>query len=135
MDLVASSPGLDVEVQGMGSNDWSGMHQRWIKATKPGDFAAFRVVAPKPGRYHVTLRLTQSWDYGIVRVDWNGSEAQKDVDLWCGPERQLSVKEVDLGERDLSQPCELKLTVTGHSPANAAPHCYFGLDCVVLTAK
>jgi hypothetical protein len=135
MELVASSPGLDVEVQGMGSNDWSGMHQRWIKATKPGDFAAFRVVAPKAGRYRVTLRLTQSWDYGVVRVDWNGSEAAKDVDLWCGPEQRLSVKELDLGERDLSQPCELKLTVTGHAPGNAAPNFYCGLDCVVLTAK
>jgi hypothetical protein len=135
MDVIASSPGLDLEVQGMGSNDWSGMHQRWVKAKKPGDFAAFRVVAPKAGRYRVTLRLTTSWDYGIVRVDWNGSEAAKDVDLWCGTERRLGIKELDLGERDLAQPCELRLTVIGHAPRNEAPHCYFGVDCVVLTTK
>ena len=135
MDVVGKSPGLDVEVQGMGSNDWSGMHQRWIKATKPGDFATFRVAAPRPGRYRVTLRLTKSWDYGILHVEWNGERACADVDTFCGEPRALSVSDVDLGERELDKPAELKLTVVGHNEKSVAPHCYFGVDCVVLTAK
>lgn len=131
-ELVASSPGVEVEIQRLGSA-WSGAHQRWVKATRAGDAATFRLAAPAPGRYRVVLRLTTSWDYGIVRVDWNGEVAAAAVDLWCGERRELGVREVDLGERDLTRPARLTFTVTGHAPGNAAPHHYFGVDCAVLS--
>ncbi|HLQ37782.1 MAG TPA: glycoside hydrolase family 172 protein [Planctomycetota bacterium] len=130
-DLVAKSDGTTAEVQQVGKQ-WSASHQRWVQAHKAGDFAAFRVTAPKPGKYHVTLRLTRSWDYGILRVDWNGDMVAKDVDTFCGAPRALSVFDLDLGDRDLQAPVELKFTVTGSNGKSEAPHHYFGIDCVVL---
>ena len=67
-----------------------------------------------------------------VQVAWNGVVVARDVDLWSGPTRRIAVREVDLGERDLSQPVELRFTVTGHAAANEAPHHYFGVDCVLV---
>jgi hypothetical protein len=131
-DVVGRTDGLDVEIQRLGAA-WSAAHHRWVKATRAGDKVTFRLAAPRPGRYAVKLRLTSSWDYGIVRIDWNGAVAQDGVDLWCGTNRSVGVRELDLGERDLSQPAELTFTVTGHAAGNEAPHCFFGIDCAVLT--
>jgi hypothetical protein len=131
MDLVAASPGVQAEVQAMGA-DWSAGHHRWVRAGKVGDFATFRVAAPTPGRYRATLRLSRSWDYGILRVDWNGETLQRDVDTFGGEDRKMSVVDIDLGERDLGKPAELTLTVTGSNPKAAKPGSYFGVDCVVL---
>lgn len=130
-DLVTCSKGTEVEPQLIGPL-LSSTYQRWVKAQQVSDFATFRVAAPKPGRYHVTLRLVQSWDYGIVRVDWNGERAATDIDTWCGEPRSIKVLEVDLGDRDLQAPAEVKFTVTGSNPKAVAPRTYFGIDCVVL---
>lgn len=130
-DLTAFSPGTEVEPQLIGPQ-LSSSYQRWVRAQKAGDFATFRVAAPKPGRYRVTLRLVQSWDYGILRVDWNGEPLLRDVDTFCGEPKAIKVVELDLGERDLSQPAELKFTVTGSNPKATPPRTYFGIDCVLL---
>lgn len=132
--IVKKSDGVEVERQQMGEG-WSSGEQIWIRATKTGDAVTFRLAAGKTGAQHVVLRLTTSWDYGIVRIDCNGARVGEDVDLWCGAERRLGVREVDLGVLDLTQPALLTFTVTGHAAANAAPHCYFGIDCAVLTSK
>ena len=76
-----------------------------------------------------------SADAPILRVDWNGQEAVQDLDTFCGEPKAIKVTEVDLGERDLSQPAEVKFTVTGSNPKADAPRTYFGIDCVVLRAK
>jgi len=131
--IVRQTDGLPIEVQDLGAG-WSGGNQRWIRATKRGDSVTFALAAKAPGRYRVTLRMTTSWDYGIVRVDWNGERAAPDVDLFCGSERAIGLREVELGERDLARPAELTFTVTGHAAASEAPHCYFGIDCALLRA-
>lgn len=128
-DVVEKSKGLEIELQNLGPA-WSSGHQRWVKATAVGDQVTFRL--PAAGKGKVVLRLTTSRDFGIVQVEWNGEVVARDVDLWSGPTRRIAVREVDLGERDLSQPVELRFTVTGHAAANEAPHHYFGVDCVLV---
>jgi hypothetical protein len=128
--VVSQSAGVELEVQGLGDG-WSSGQHRWVKATAVGQQVTFRVPATgKKGK--VVLRLTTSRDYGIVAIDWNGQQVVKDVDLWGGPDRGVNLRELDLGERDLSQPVELRFTVTGHHPDNEAPHCYFGVDCLLV---
>jgi hypothetical protein len=131
LDLVARSEGVVVEVQHLGAQ-WSGGHQRWIKAGGPGDSVTFRVVPDKPGRYRVTLRLTTSRDFGIVRVLLDGAEAARDVDLYTA---RPGLRELDLGERELSGPVELRLQLTGANPESRPPRSCFGLDCVVLAPR
>ena len=128
-DVVQKTKGLEIELQNLGPA-WSSGHQRWVKATAVGDQVTFRL--PAAGKGKVVLRLTTSRDFGIVQVEWNGVVAARDVDLWSGPTRRIALREVDLGERDLSQPVELRFTVTGHAAANEAPHHYFGVDCVLV---
>ncbi|MFO1077608.1 MAG: glycoside hydrolase family 172 protein [Planctomycetota bacterium] len=130
-DVVDQSDGVVVELQSLGAG-WSSGHQRFVKCTAVGDRVTFRVPATGAAKAHCTLRLTTSWDYGMVQVDWNGERALEAVDLWCGAQdRRVGVRELDLGERDLSQPVELRFTVTGHAAGNEAPHVYFGVDCLV----
>ncbi len=130
-DVVEKSPGVDIELQQLGAG-WSSGHQRWVMATAVGDAATFRVPATGTAKAKVVLRLTASRDYGIVQVDWNGQTAARDVDLWSGPEARITIREVDLGERDLTKPVLLRFIVTGHAAGNQAPHFYFGVDCLVV---
>lgn len=128
-DVVEKSPGVEVELQNLGAG-WSSGHQRFVKCTQVGDAVTFRVPGGA-GRKRVVLRLTTSRDYGIVRVVWNGETVAEGVDLWGGADRRIGVKELDLGERDLAAPVSLQFVVTGHAPANEAPHVYFGVDCLL----
>src|SRR5690606_28788127 len=73
-DVVRKSVGLEVDLQHLGP-DWSASHHRWIKATRVGDAVTFRVPADPLGKARIVLRLTKSWDFGAVRVDWNGTVA------------------------------------------------------------
>ncbi|GAB4162714.1 MAG: hypothetical protein Fur0037_28760 [Planctomycetota bacterium] len=130
-DLLASSEGVEVEPQAIGAVASSG-YQRWIRARKVSDFAEFRLAAPSPGRYRVVLRLVKSWDYGVLRVDWNGETIRRGLDSFCGLPKGIRVEEVDLGERDLSRPARLRFTLEAENPAADPPRTYFGIDCVVL---
>jgi hypothetical protein len=130
-DVVAQSPGVEVELQHLGVG-WSAGHHRWIKANAVGDSVTFRVPATGAAQAKVLLRLTTSRDYGIVQVDWNGERCASDVDLWGGPDRRIGVREVDLGVRDLTRPVQLRFTVTGHAAGSEAPHFYFGVDCALV---
>ncbi len=130
-EIASLSEGVDVEVQRLAGAFSSG-HHRWVKTTAAGQHVTFRVPAIGKAKAKVVLRLTRSRDYGIVRIDWNGQEAARDVDLWSGPDRGIRVRELDLGERDLTKPVELKFTVTGHAADSEAPHYYFGVDCLVV---
>lgn len=133
-DLVDKSPGVEVELQNLGEG-WSSGHQRFVMCTAVGDHVTFRVPANGAGKQHVVLRLTTSRDYGIVKVLWNGAEVAHEVDLWGGPDRRIGLRELALGEQDLSQPVLLQFVVTGHAAQNEAPHVYFGVDCLLAKAK
>ncbi|MCA8976514.1 MAG: DUF2961 domain-containing protein [Planctomycetes bacterium] len=133
-DIVQVSDGVDVEVQHLGAG-WSAGHQRWVKATATGQQVTFRVPATGADRTAVVLRLTTSRDYGVLRVDWNGEPVAADIDTWGGPDRRIRIRELDLGERDLSRPVELRFTVTGHAKDSEAPHYYFGIDCLIAKVR
>jgi hypothetical protein len=61
---------------------WSGGSQLWWRAQRSGAHAEEELPAQKAGTYHLTVRLTQAPDYGIVQFSVNGTKAGPPIDLF-----------------------------------------------------
>ena len=126
---TATSPGLELERQAMQRSRWSNGHHLWVKATRKGAFVELEVPVERAGRQRVVLRITKSWDYGILEFSINGKRVGKRFDTYS---RQLASTAIDLGVQQLTKSFRLRLEVVGSNAASDAPHYYFGLDCVQL---
>jgi len=120
------------EVQGM-PHGWSGGRHLWVRATAPGQGVELEIPVATPGRYRVQVRLTKSWDYGVLELRLNGEPVVDGVDTWAPSIQQLPP--VDLGAHELDGDLRLGVVVTGSNPESRSPHHYFGVDCVVLTPE
>ena len=132
---VASSDGLKLESQGAGltEGEWSGGQQLFVMATRVGDYLELDLPVPDAGPRAVSLWLTKSRDYGILRFTVNGQKAGDDYDAYhaaailAGPVALGTFTPVDGRLR-------LRAEVVGTNPASTGPKYYFGLDCAVLAA-
>lgn len=133
LTVAASSPGISVGPQRLGAERWSDATHLWVQAQSIGDFVELTLPVPEPGRYRVIAYFTTSYDYGIVQPFVNGEPAGEPLDTFNTDGRAvIPTGPVPLGEFSLEGTATLRLEVTGANPGSAAPHHFFGLDCVVL---
>jgi hypothetical protein len=136
MKVLSKSDGLAHSTQSaypftVGS--WSGGSQLFVQAKKPGDFIEVLMADKVDGPRKVTLYATKSYDYGMLALSINGKRVEKDFDGYA-PQPALSGP-VELG---VFEPRDghivLRVEVVGTNTASKAPHYYFGLDALVLSA-
>ncbi|MBI5833379.1 MAG: DUF2961 domain-containing protein [Armatimonadetes bacterium] len=130
---VAASRDLKVETQnaGLTEGEWSGGQQLFVLASRAGDFVELALPVPDNAPRAVSLWLTKSRDYGILRFTVNGQKAGDDYDAY-DPKAVLAGP-VALGTfTPKDGVLTLRAEVVGTNPASTGPKFYFGLDCAVL---
>ncbi len=136
-EVTASSIGLAISKQSslaFSSGRWSCDAQLFVQAKTVGDFVELRLAKGLEGPRRLKLHLTTSYDYGVLRVSVNGTQAAADLDAWSeqsdlGPAVDLGVHAPRGGE------LYLRVEVVGHHPRSQGSGCYFGLDAVELVAE
>jgi hypothetical protein len=111
---------------------WSGNQHLFVATRAEGDALTFGLPAVEPGSYGLTLYMTRSYDYGIVRVLVNGVPVSVPLDLWAwGVE---ATGPLTMGSTTLSgQDDVIRFEVVGRNDRAAAPFYQFGIDGLVLT--
>ncbi|MBK8978480.1 MAG: DUF2961 domain-containing protein [Planctomycetes bacterium] len=133
MTVVDRSPDLAVEDQGLRGR-WSGGRHLWVRARDVGDFVELSAVPPGPGRYRARLVLTQSGDYGTVRIWLQGRTVADAIDTFSrtlAPMAPLDCGELEVGD----EPLRLRVEVVARSPGAADPGTFFGIDGLVLERR
>jgi hypothetical protein len=109
----------------------------WFGMENPGAVLEFRVPVAAAGRYHVTVGVAKSWDYGLYQCRLNGKDAGPRLDLASGKEPEhVYPLAIDLGTYDLKRPqLTLGFRFEGASPnAQDGPNPMSGgFDWVRLT--
>ncbi len=132
LEVIQKSPGMVTSTQsgGISVGSWSAGQQLFLQAQRVGDFVEIRLPVAHPGRQHVWLYATKSYDYGISQFSINGRIA-KEVDLWTPIPSAFGP--IDLGVFDLAgKGAMLRVEITGTNPKSTGPRFYSGLDCAVL---
>ena len=131
--MVGKSPDLRIGTQdgGLQEGQWSGGQQRFVQATKAGDFLLLQVPVGDERPRKVTLYATKSYDYGIVRFSINGQAAGNDFDGYYA--RAVASGPIELGTfAPKDGKLLLRAEVVGTNPASNGARYFFGLDCIVL---
>ena len=109
----------------------------WFGMENPGAVLELRVPVAATGRYHVTVGVAKSWDYGIYQCTLDGKDAGPRLDLASGQEPgKVFPLVVDLGTCQLKRPqLTLGFRFEGASPnAQEGPNpMSAGFDWVRLT--
>ena len=131
MAVTAKSENLIFEVQSAGlvEGSWSNGRQLFVQNDKVGGFVELKVPVLRAGKYRILLYATRSWDYGVVRINVNGSTA-RDVDLWSAIASPTGP--IDLGIFTVKgSSVALRVEAIGTNPKSTGKRYFFGLDCVV----
>ena len=132
MTIVAQSEGLPHQVQdtgGYGINEWSGNQHFWVQGRQAGDFIELQVPAQGEGRQKLTVYLTKSWDYGIVRFAVNGEPTDVGVDLYS--EKVRPTGPIALGEWEpVDGSFTLRVEVVAKNPLSKGTGSFLGIDGV-----
>ncbi len=128
----AKSDGVTVTKQRVGVTSFpplSAERLLFIRMGQPGDFIDLLLVdSVKPGRYALRLRLVTSWDYAMVRLQFNDTLLSDSLDTYS-PE--VDTKTVELGTIEV-RPGEniLRLQAVDQN-AKSSGYCA-GIDAVIL---
>lgn len=130
LKLVAKSPEYQIGVQDIsGHGQFSKGKQVWLRPTATGASAEFLLPAGlKPGRYHLTLWIVKSWDYGIVQWFLNGEPVTEKID---GESPKVVAKEVDCGMVEITAG-ENRLSVKIPAKSPESKGFFAGLDALKL---
>jgi hypothetical protein len=131
----ATSPGLRCGPQRPAGvfrpERWSGESHFFVESTRPGDFVEFALTerfAPRVLR----LRITTSYDFGVVRISVNGQTAAERLDLFS---EEPAVREVDLGLRDpAGGRFVIRCELLEPGPRSRGARTYMGRDSIILEA-
>ena len=126
---TAKSPDLTVSVQTLVNPPWSGGSQLFLQNQKVGGFIELSVPTIDNDPKRVSVSLTKSFDYGILRFSVNGQVIPHDVDTYA-PNPVLA-DPIELGVfTPQDKQLTLKVEVIGTNPNSKGPRYYFGLDCI-----
>lgn len=112
---------------------WEGNQHLWWHGAKIGDSLTLKIAVASAGDYEIFANFTKASDYGVFRVQLDGSTLVESLDLF-GPEigmtgaMSLGKKELAVGEH------ELKFEIVGSNP-KAAPKHMLGIDFIDLQAR
>ena len=131
------SPGVEEESVALDPSQWKGRGHRLIQTHAIGDFAEIGFagsklppVDPKPQR--VTLYVTKSADYGVLRFSIDGKVVGSDYDAYSAV--MTSGGPIDLGVIVPRQKSTmLRVQVVGFNPASRGLN--FGLEYLKLTEE
>lgn len=147
LDITSRSDGLVAGPQGgFAPGVWSGEAHLWVRARRPGDFVELRIPAPDEARHDVLVRLTRSFDYGVVALAINGTPAGdgaapngKGIDTFNTDAHWVdTIGPVDLGAHapitgaDGEPFYTLRIEVTGANERSEGARYFFGIDCILL---
>lgn len=105
-------------------------HLLFVRLRQDGDSISL-VLPPSvtPGRYTLSVRFVTSWDYGVIRIQFNGTGVGEPVDTYTPV---IDTKSIVLGTVDVnSRTNTLTLEAVGRNPKSAGY--YAGIDAVMLT--
>ncbi len=132
-EISARNAGLGTEVQNAGLKEggWSNGKQLFVKFTKQDETIELKIPATGTAERHVLLYLTQSFDYGILHFELNGTRSNTEFDGYSAIPR--STGPIDIGSAvPVGGAIRIKVTATGINPKAVPGKLYAGLDCVVL---
>jgi len=132
LKIIAKSGGKTTgQVTGLSAGEsWSGGAHLWWTDAKPGDTLDLAVPCRKEGKYRLKVRLTKSYDYGIVQLYWDGMKLGNPIDLFSAA--AMPTEELDLGVHKLKKgEHTLRLEIVGANE-KAVKAYMAGLDYVVL---
>jgi hypothetical protein len=130
--ILAKSDGLPTSVQDMGgfSGQWSDGKQLWVQGRAAGDFVELKLPAAGTDPKKLTVYLTKSWDYGILKMTVNGQPAGDPVDLYA--EQPAPSGPLELGTfAPVDGAFKLRFEVVGKNPKARGSGSYFGIDAIV----
>ncbi len=112
---------------------WSGSAHYFAAARKAGDFVEFTMTEQFQPK-HVILRVTTSYDFGVVRISINGEKPAERLDLFSG---KPAVKKIDFGiVEPMSNAFVIRCELLEPNPRSRGARTYFGLDSIlILDAK
>lgn len=132
LEIKAKSDNVSVSMQKVGIASFpplSGGRLLFVRLRQKGD--SINLVLPpsvEPGRYSLKVRLVTSWDYAIVRVNFNNVSLGRPVDTYTPV---IDAKWVVLGTVDVnSEANTLCLEAVDRNPKSAGY--YAGIDAIVL---
>lgn len=101
----------------------------FVRLQRKGDFIELAIPpSVRPGKYVLKVRLVTSWDYAVVRVEFNDTPLGQPVDTYSS---RIDTKSVVLGNIDVrSGRNVLRLEAVGRNPESSG-HCA-GIDTVML---
>ncbi len=107
----------------------SGGRQLFVRLRQEGDSIDLALPpSVKPGRYALRVRLATSWDYGILRIVFNGAPLGQSLDAYTPT---IDAKWVELGTVDVnSEANTLRLEAVARNPKSTG-YCA-GIDAVML---
>ena len=110
---------------------WTGEGQILFDGAKEGDALACTFEQPAGKPYHLVVRLTHSYDFGVYTLKLDGKPVAENLDLYSPT---IEVKEHHLGELPAGAGKHtLTLECVGMSPASKGAK--LGLDCVKLRER
>lgn len=118
-------------MEGFPNGRWSGNSQLWWRTADPGDVLRLPFTVDQQGTYSIAASMTRAPDYGIVRIEVDGTVLAPEMDLFhasgvvtTGP-IALGSLELDAGVHTMT------ITITGSNP-KATPNHMFGLDYIYV---
>lgn len=107
----------------------SGGRLLFVRLRRKGDFIDLAIPpSVKPGKYILKVRLVTSWDYAVVRVEFNDTPLGQPVDTYSPT---IDTKSIVLGNVAVrSGRNVLRLEAVGRNPASAGH--YAGIDAVMF---
>lgn len=140
LKVVAKSPDLTVvrqDMRGFAARTWSGEAHLWVQGRKPGDFVELEIPAVEAANHVLSIYLTRSWDYGIVRCSIDGQPVGSDIDLFSGGEGKVQptgrIRLAMVAPKQADPPAyRLRIEVVGGHEASLGTKSFFGIDAVHL---
>ena len=101
----------------------------FVRLREKGDFIDLGIPPfVEPGKYLLKARLVTSWDYAVVRVEFNGTPMGQPVDTYSP---RIGARSVVLGDVEVRPGRNiLRVEAVGRNPASAGH--YAGIDAVML---
>lgn len=108
---------------------WSSGGQLFYTPPDKNAFVTVKPMVEKDGKYHLSVVLTRSWDYGIYQIYLDGEKVGRPIDLYSpnvaqSPAISLGIRELKAGEHILKFECVGK--------NDASQGYFFGLDMIEL---
>lgn len=128
------SPNLNCQNQDTSTFEgaWSKNSHLFCTSQKPREWVEFEIPSLYKGKFDLSVYLTKSYDYGIVRFLVNGKKIGQDIDLYSGG-LVLATDKISLGSASMKKDSNLlRIEIVGKNEDNTTSNYHFGIDGVLF---